>query len=333
MIVLGIRLILTRIRNTWVFMWQSFDVIRCYQALTLLPIISWMFCLLTSIIVLGGGALVFNVPIRTANFSPAMPKASLKSVRQLTLAAVDGLLGDPDVGETTVPATTAERKTAERVWLVLFLFYLANNCVIVYFNVAFAHIALDRLTGGRASLDDGLKIAWSRKWPVFQWAVCAATVGIFLKMVRDRSEIGNWIARALGYFWKLGTYFVMPLLALENVSPGEALRRSGSLIKERWGEMIVAAFSFPLLFLLLTMPPGLALFFLAGLLGQPLGFAAVLVMAYCLFLAAIISSAEQVFTAALYLYAKEDRVPRGFARADLKSAWEGLPPLPVGQAL
>jgi hypothetical protein len=125
MIILAIRLILTRIRNTWVFMWQSFSVIRCYRSLTLVPIISWVFCFLISIIVLGGGALVFDIPIRTANFAPAVPRVSWEAVRQLTLAAVDGLLsGDPNIGETRAPTTPAERRTAEHVWLVLFSFYL-----------------------------------------------------------------------------------------------------------------------------------------------------------------------------------------------------------------
>jgi hypothetical protein len=254
-------------------------------------------------------------------------------VRQLTLAAIDGLLtGDPDIGETRAPATPAERKSAEHVWLVLFFFYLANSCSIIYFNVAFAHIALNRLVGGNATLDDGLKIAWSRKYSVLQWAFLAATVGILLKIVRDRSDLGKWIASILGYFWKLGTYFVMPLLALENVSPGEALHRSASLIKERWGDLIIAGFSFPLLFCVLAAP-GLVIFFLAGLLGQTFGLAAILAMAYWLFLAVIVSSTEQIFTAALYLYAKEDKVLQGFSRVDLKTAWEGLAPLPAGQAL
>lgn len=249
MILLGIRLILIRIKNTWYFMWQSFRVIRCYRPLTVLPVLSLVFCVLISIVVLGSGALVFDIPIRTVKFAPAMPKLSLETARHLTLAAIDGLLsGDPDIGETRTPATPAERKTAEHVWLVLFFFYVANSCSIIYFNVAFAHIALDRLVGGRATLDDGLKIAWSRKYSIFQWATLASTVGILLKTVHDQRNLGKWIAGILGYVWKLATFFVMPLLALESIGPGEALHRSAVLIKEKWGDMIVAGFSFPLLF-------------------------------------------------------------------------------------
>jgi hypothetical protein len=49
--------------------------------------------------------------------------------------------------------------------------------------------------------------------------------------------------------------------------------------------------------------------FLAGLFGQGLGFAAIAATVYWLFLAVALFSAEQVFTAALYLYANEGRVP------------------------
>lgn len=283
-------------------------------------------------IVLGGGALVFNIRVRSEDFAPAVPKVSVEALRELTLAAVDQLLGNTDIGETTAPRTEAERKNAEHVWLVLFLFYVANYTVIVYFNVAFVHVALDRLVGGRANLDEGLKIAWRRKYAILQWAILASTVGILLKMVRDRSTLGRWTARIFGYFWKLATYFVMPLLALENASPGEALYRSARLLKETWGEIVIAGFSFPLLFVVLASP-GIAVFFLAGFLGQSIGFVVVVVLAYWIFLAVVVSATEQVFTATLYLYATEARVPQGFSKIDLKTAWEGLAPLPAGQAL
>ena len=203
--------------------------------------------------------------------------------------------------------------------------------MIVYFNVAFASIVLDRIAGGNASLDDGLRIAWARKYAILQWSLLSATVGILLRMLRDRSYIGRWVASILGYIWSLATFFVMPLLALQNVSPGEALHRSAALLKEKWGEVIVAGFSFPLLFVVLAIP-GVAVVFLAGLLGQPFGFAMILAISYWLLLAIVVFSAEQVFAAALYRYATEDKVTNGFSRTELKSAWEGLSPLPPGQA-
>ena len=316
-------LVLTRIANTWVFMRQSFVVIRSYRPLVVLPVISCIFCFLVSTIVLAGGALVFDIPIRTSEFAPLPAQVSASAVQRLMLEA-DLLLGSGD--------GSAQRRRAEYVWLLLLLFYVANYCVIVYFNVAFASIVLDRMAGGHATLDDGLQIAWARRYSVLQWALLAATVGVLLKMIRERSEIEAWIAGALGYIWRLATYFVMPLLALEDIRPGEALYRSAAILKRKWGEVIVAGFSFPLLFVVLAVP-GVALIFIAGYLGQTFGFAATLLLSYWLLLAVIVFTTEQVFCVALYRYATEDRVSNGFSRTDLASAWEGLAPLPAGQAL
>ncbi len=326
MITIFIGLILTRINNTWAFMWQSFGVIRSYRPLTLLPVISLVFCFLVSVIVLGGGALVLDIPIRSADFAPARPRVSGRVARH---TAINRLAGDND-GDS-VPRTAEARKQADHAWLLLFLFYVANYFVIVYFHVAFASIVLDRMGGGNASLDDGLRVAWSRKYSILQWVLLSATVGILLKMIRERSVVERWVASIVGYVWRVATYFVMPLLALENLSPGEAFHRSTALLKDKWGEVIVAGFSFSLLFFVLALP-GLALFFPAAKLGQAFGFAAILATSYWLLLAIIIFCAEQVFVAALYLYAKEDKVPVGFSRSDLSTAWEGLKPLPAGQA-
>jgi hypothetical protein len=325
-------LIISRITNTWAFMWQSFGVIKSYRPLILLPVISAVFCVLVSIIVLGGGALVFDIPIHAVEFAPEPPQVSAGGVRQLTLVTLDLLLGGADNYRVAPPTTDAERRMREHVWLLLLLFYLVNYAVIVYFNVAFAAIALERLGGRDATLDDGLRIAWARKYTILQWALVSGTVGILLKMVRERSAIEGWVARLLGYLWRLATFFVMPLLALENIGPGEALYRSAALLKRKWGEVVVAGFSFSLVFAVLAIP-GMAIFLLAGFLGQAFGLAAILAMSYWVLLAIALTSAAQVFTSALYRYAADDKASKGFARSDLESAWDVLKPLPIGQAL
>jgi uncharacterized protein DUF6159 len=323
-----ILLILRRITNTWAFMRQSFSVVRSYRPLMLLPAISCVFCLLVSIIVLGGGVLVFDIPVHAAQFAPETPRVSAEGIRQLTLA-----FGFEDQRKTGLRKTDAERRMTEREWLTLFFFYLANYAVITYFNVAFASIVLDHLAGGHATLNDGLQTAWLRKGPILQWAILAATVGLLLKMLSKRSQLGRWIASLLGYSWKLGSYFVIPLLALEDIGPGEALERSAEVLKRKWGEVAVAGFSFSLLFAVLAIPGVVIFFLLAGLLGQAVGFVAILAVSYWVWLAIFMFSAEQVFVASLYRYAIKDEVSKGFHRGDLASAWEGLKPLPIGQAL
>src|SRR6266700_2452795 len=252
-------------------MWQAFGIIRSYRPLLLLPVISAVFCFLVSIIALGGGVLFFDIPIRGADLSPAIPKISIAGVQQLSNAAVNQLLGY-DEDRPAYAASNADRRTNDREWLLMFVFYIVNYTVIAYFNVTLASIVLTRLSGGNASLNDGLQVAWSRKISILQWAILASTVGILIKMVSRSGRLGRWIASMLGYAWRLGSYFAIPLLATENMGAGEALERSAALLKRKWGEVVVATFSFPLLFGLLGVCGTAMIFLLAGFLGQTVGF-------------------------------------------------------------
>jgi hypothetical protein len=295
-------------------------------------VISAVFCFLVSIIVLGGGALFFDIPIRGADLSPAIPKVSTAGIQQLSNAAVNQLLGyDADgPGYTT---SDADQRKIEHEWLLLFFFYIANYSVIAYFNVALASIVLNRLGGGNASLDAGLQLAWSRKGSILQWAILASTVGVIIRMISRSGRLGRWIASMVGYAWKLGSYFAIPLLATENMGAGEALERSAALLKRKWGEVAVATFSFPLLFGLLVVCGTAMIFLVSGFLGQTVGFFSLLSTLYWVGLAIFVFCAEQVFIAALYRFATSDEASEGFSRPDLRAAWEGLEPLPIGQAL
>ena len=207
--------------------------------------------------------------------------------------------------------------------VLLFLFYLANYTVIVFFNVAFAHIALSHLTGGNATLSDGIAVARSRIIAILQWAALASIAGIIMKLVSDEDRLGRTIGAWLGYAWHLATFFVTPLLALQDIGPGEALYRSADIFQQKWGELMIAQYSFSLLFFVLGSP-ALGFFFFAGLVGQTFGMLSVAAMAYLWFLAAIVFSAEQVFTAAIYLYATKGTIAKGFSHSDFLKAW-GLP--------
>jgi len=50
----------------------------------------------------------------------------------------------------------------------IFLLYVVTYSLTTYFNVALVGIASNRLAGGHATLDDGLQIAWKRKWSIIQ---------------------------------------------------------------------------------------------------------------------------------------------------------------------
>ena len=73
----------------------------------------------------------------------------------------------------------------------------------------------------------------------FRGALLSATVGILLRMSEARTSwlwrlVGGWI----GLAWTLASYFVVPVLAAEDVGPAEALQRSADLFRETWGEEV-----------------------------------------------------------------------------------------------
>jgi len=205
----------------------------------------------------------------------------------------------------------------------MFVLYLANYFVIVFFNVALVGVANSRLTGGAWTFDQGLQLAWQRKWVILQWAFVAATVGVALRMLSERAGfIGRIVIGIIGVAWNVACYFVVPVLAFEDMSPGAALYRSAELFTETWGERVVGGFSLGLVFLVL-MIPGFALWFATVRLYGP---GAVLVGgivmgAYFLLLSVMSSAVQGIFNAALYRYACDQAVPPGFSRELIQGAW------------
>lgn len=152
----------------------------------------------------------------------------------------------PEV-QAFMAAGPRQPRISQPMWIFLFLFYPVNYFIVIYFNVALVSAASDRLAGGAASIDEGLHTAWERKGKIFQWALLAATVGILLRSLEERlGWLGRLGVRLFGVAWTLGSYFVVPVLAAEDVSPVEALYQSAQLISETWGEEIAGSFSFGL---------------------------------------------------------------------------------------
>src|ERR1019366_10077894 len=68
---------------------------------------------------------------------------------------------------------------------VLFLFYLCNYFVVIFFNAGIIACATVRLGGGNATVGDGFRAAASRLPAIAGWAVLSATVGLILRVIED----------------------------------------------------------------------------------------------------------------------------------------------------
>lgn len=273
--------------RSWDLLGQSFSVLKSDKELMWLPVISAISCLTATVIIFGSGLLLL---------------ASFGSI---------------------------SRDVAQQKWLYqqmtpfILLFYVATYSIAIYFNVALVSIASDRLAGGHATLHDGLQLAWARKWRILEWALLAATVGILLRMIERRLNfLGRIVTSIVGFMWTLASFFVVPLLAAEDLGPVDALYRSAQIFRETWGEELVGGFSFGLIFFLLALPGVLAI-----LLGARMGKTEALVgvalaVVYWVLLAVVNSAAQGIFVAALFRYATTRQVPGAFQLNDLSGAWQ-----------
>jgi Family of unknown function (DUF6159) len=279
-----------RFSRSWDLVGESFSILWKDKQLMLFPVLSGISCVMVTVLLAVSGLAIFLPAIRAAGITPENFQHSA---------------GSPEF------------------MAVMFVFYLANYFVIVFFNVALVGVANSRLTGDAWTFDQGLQLAWKRKWVILQWAFVAATVGMVLRMLSERAGfIGRIVISVIGIAWNLACYFVVPVLAFEDLSPGAAIYRSSELFRETWGEKVVGGFSMGLVFFVLMLP-GFALWIGAtqfwGQRGIVIG--GVVMGLYFLALSVMSSAVQGIFNAALYRYACDQAVPQGFSKDLIASAW------------
>ena len=248
-----------RLENGWKLTLSSFKILRANKQLIIFPILSG-----TSLLLIIGSFVV----------------ASL---------AVNGWDVD-NIGEI--------RGNME-YYGVLFLFYLVNYFVVVFFNMALVHCTRLYFKGEEVSVSSGLRFSVSRIGAIFSWAVFAATVGLILRIIQENTGIiGKIITGIIGIVWSVATFFVVPVIAYENVGPVGAFKRSAQIMKDKWGESLAAGFSFGLIQFLSFLIIGVPLFLLGSVVHVFLGMA--LAIGGVFIVMSILSAAQTIFISAIY---------------------------------
>lgn len=212
-------------------------------------------------------------------------------------------------------------------YVFLFLFYLAQYTVIIFFNTGLAAVATARLRGDDADVKYGLAVARSRFGAILGYAVIAATVGLLLRSLQERlGFVGRIIVGMIGLAWTVATFLVVPVLANEEVGPLEAVGRSVDMLKRTWGENLVGNAGIGLAFGLITALAIIVsvVLVMAATASQslPLVVATVAIVVVGLALLAMIQSSLQgVYAVALYRYVDEGEAGAGFDQGVLEQAF------------
>ena len=264
-----------RIKRSWGLVKASYEVLKQDRELVLFPIISGVIMFFVT--------LTFLIPTLVGNFFDNL--------------FVNGI---PIFG-----------------YIVLFLFYLVQYTVVYYNSTALVGAAMIRLRGGDPTVKDGYKIAWSHILPIIGWAMLSATVGLILNMLSNNSKNKgrgkSFIASLIGATWNVLTFLVVPVLAVEGLSPIEAVKRSWELLKGTWGEQISGKLSIGLIFVLIGFGGG------ALLVGLGVGISILtesiipaiifgsLLFIFIIILSLLNSTLSSIFSAAVYEYAVEGK--------------------------
>ena len=240
-----------------------------------------------------------------------LPLLSFLSV--LLVSAVFALgafgIGLPKQGESPSPA----------LYVLGFCAYVVLSFVTIFFNAAVIGTAMKRLKGEDARISDGLALARAHVGKIFVWAIITATVGMILRAVQERAGIvGRIVVAIIGVGWNVITFFVVPVLLYEEAGAVDAIKRSASLFKQRWGEQFIGNATIGIAMFLIAIP--------VVLLGVALAAAVPIVGAIFLVvaiggLAALGAALSGVFNAALYRFATTGESSGAFTEEDLSSSF------------
>ena len=276
-----------KLSNSWELVKASAEVLRADKELLLFPVISAVLSILV--------AVTFFVP-----------------------AFLAGVFV-PGVEDGVVMSGTA--------YAAILLFYVVQYFVIFFCNTALVGAALIRLRGGDPTVADGFRIAASRAGDILGYALIAATVGMVLRAISERSGLlGRFVTASVGLAWNLATYLVVPVLVVEDVGPIEAIRQSAAYLKQTWGEQIAGNLGMGLVFGLISLGAlaAGALGFSAAASAQSaaLGIAVAAGVVLALVAIGLVSSAlSGVYAAAVYRYAAEGQTGTFFTPAMVKGAF------------
>jgi len=204
---------------------------------------------------------------------------------------------------------------------VMFTIYLVGYFITVFFNMALVHCARLHFEGKDVSIAQGLSFSFGRIGTILSWALFAASIGTLLKTLQDNfGNIGKLVVGIMGFAWSLATFFVIPVLAYENVGPLEAVKRSASLVKEKWGEGIGANFSIMLLCMLAFIPMAIIAMGVSAWVNEALGIG--IFVAGMLILVAISSALHSIFISALYSTLRGNGIPTHFDQQMMDNSFQ-----------
>ena len=256
---------------------------------------------------------------------PLLSACAMLLLFVLIIAGIAGVCylavnGSPDGAEAAFADTGSEEGNPALnavVFAIFALVYLFCMTVANFCNTAFFSEIIRGLGGENVSVSRGFGYALYRLKAIFFWSLLASTIGIILSVLERRAGlVGRIVLKLIGVVWAVASVFAVPAIVCdpELSNPFTALKRSASIIRRTWGETLIGFAGLHIItgvgvFLFL-----LALFAVGALIGAAGGGAVPVItgagvgmlLFLCFFaFCYLVSVAEKVYIASLYLYATD----------------------------
>lgn len=133
-----------------------------------------------------------------------------------------------------------------------------STTIALYFQAALIFGAMKRLDGGDPTVGSSLRAANSKLGAIMFWSLIATTVGLILRAISERGgALAKFASAIAGMAWAVATFFVLPVVIFEGINSFAAVKRSGQLLKEKWGAVARTSLRFGLkLFLAILVTLG-----------------------------------------------------------------------------
>ncbi|MBX3177669.1 MAG: hypothetical protein KF886_09935 [Candidatus Hydrogenedentes bacterium] len=199
--------------------------------------------------------------------------------------------------------------------------YAIVAIISVYFAMGLVACTRITLEERDSKLADGMLASAKKFHWVVIWALISWSIGPILNLLDHLRFTSQWVRRILKTNWSQLSFFLLPILVVDNVNVFSAIKRSIERSSSTWGRGSVSQLGLLWFFAALNLPT-LALFAYGHILEGPWPrWMTIVVLAMVYFTVVIYQTATAVLSVVLYKYALDRSVVSGFREEWLKDAF------------